>query len=82
MKTITAANANRGFSNLLREIRKGEEITILSRGKPVAKITSVNSELLQKKAMKNLLLSRLKAQDETGSRNWTRDELYNDEPCL
>jgi len=78
MKTITASNANRGFSNLLREIGKGEEIMILSRGKPVAKITSVNSEVLQKKAMKNLLLYRLKAQDVTGSRNWTRDELYKD----
>jgi len=78
MKTITAANANRGFSNLLREIRKGEEIMVLSRGKPVAKITSVNSEALQKRSMKNLLLSRLKAQGVTGSRNWTRAELYDD----
>jgi prevent-host-death family protein len=81
MKTITAANANRGFSSLLREVRKGEEITILSRGTPVAKITSVNSAALQKNAMKSLLLSRLKAQDVTGSRNWTRDELYNDSSC-
>ena len=81
MKTITAANANRGFSNLLREVSKGEEITILSRGKPVAKITSVHSEALQKTSMKNLILSRLKAQDVTGSRNWTRDELYNDSSC-
>jgi len=81
MKTITAANANRGFSSLLREVSKGEEITILSRGTPVAKITSVNSAVLQKKAMKNLLLSRLKTQDVTGSRNWTRDELYDDSAC-
>jgi prevent-host-death family protein len=78
MKTITAANANRGFSKLLREVSKGEEVTILSRGTPVAKITSVHSEALQRKAMKNLLVSRLKAQGVTGSRNWTRDELYND----
>jgi len=82
MKTITAANANRGFSNLLREVRMGEEITILSRGTPVAKITSVNSAALQKNAMKNLLLSRLKTQDVTGSRNWTRDELYEDSSCV
>lgn len=82
MKTITAANANRGFSNLLREVSRGEEITILSRGTPVAKITSVASEALQKKAMKNLLLSRLKAQEVTGTRNWTRDELYNDSLCV
>lgn len=78
MKTITAADANRGFSNLLREVREGEEIMILSRGKPVAKITSVVSEAFQKNVMKNLLLSRLKSQDATGSRNWTRDELYHD----
>jgi prevent-host-death family protein len=48
MKTITASNANRGFSKLLREVSAGEEITILSRGEPVAKITSLNSEALQK----------------------------------
>ncbi|QCQ20803.1 type II toxin-antitoxin system Phd/YefM family antitoxin [Desulfoglaeba alkanexedens] len=82
MKTITAANANRGFSNLLREVGKGEEITILSRGRPVAKITSVSSDILHKKAMKDLLVSRLKAQDVTGSRDWTRDELYGDPACV
>ncbi len=82
MKTITAANANRGFSNLLREVSKGGEIIILSRGTPVAKITSVNSEALQKNTMKTLLLSRLKAQEVTGSRNWTRDELYDDSSCV
>lgn len=78
MKTVTAADANRGFSRLLREVRDGEEVTILSRGTPVAKITSVNSAALQKKAMKNLLLSRLKTRKAAGSRNWTRDELYED----
>jgi len=78
MKTITAANANRGFSNLLREVSKGEEIMILSRGTPVAKIISVKSTVLQKNAMKNILLSRLKAQVATGVRNWTRNELYDD----
>jgi len=81
MKTITASNANRGFSNLLREVSKGEEIMILSRGTPVAKIVSVKSTALQKKATKNLLLSRLKAQGVTGPLNWTRNELYHDESC-
>jgi prevent-host-death family protein len=80
MKTVTAADANRQFSSLLRDVIKGKDVMILSRGKPVAKMTSINSEALQKKAMKDLLLSRLKTQKITGSpRNWTRDELYNDE---
>ncbi|RJP84226.1 MAG: type II toxin-antitoxin system prevent-host-death family antitoxin [Desulfobacteraceae bacterium] len=78
MKIITAANANREFSKLLRDVRKGEEITILSRGTPVAKITSVSSAALQKNAMKKLLLSRLKTEGVTGSRNWSRDELYGE----
>lgn len=78
MKTITAADANRGFSSLLREVQRGEEIMILSRGTPVAKIISVNSEALPKSEMKKILLSRLKAQGVTGFRDWTRDELYGD----
>jgi len=47
MKTITVADANRRFSDLLREVSKGKEITILSRGTPVAKIISVHSETLR-----------------------------------
>ncbi|WP_321492502.1 type II toxin-antitoxin system prevent-host-death family antitoxin [uncultured Desulfobacter sp.] len=78
MKTITASNANRKFSSLLRDVNNGEDITITSRGKPVAKIIPVKSTVMQKKAMKNLLLSRLKTQAVTGFRNWTRDELYDD----
>ena len=81
MKTITASNANRGFSSLLREVNKGEEIMITSRGTPVAKIISVKSTAHQKNAMKNILLSRLKTQAATGSRNWTRNELYDDASC-
>jgi prevent-host-death family protein len=78
MKTVTAADANRGFSNLLKQVRKGEEIIVLSRGTPVAKITSVDSDFKRKNEMKRLLLERLKSQSATGARNWTRDELYED----
>lgn len=77
MKTIAATDANRGFSGLLRQVSEGEEITILSRGKPVAKVTSVNSSTSQKNSMKKVLLTRLKAQNVTGARNWSRDELYS-----
>ena len=78
MKTISSANANRGFSKLLKEVRTGEEVTILSRGTPVAKITSVSSETIRKSAMKKFLVSRLKSQSATGIRNWTREDLYSD----
>ncbi len=78
MKTVTAANANRCFSKLLREVSQGEEFTILSRGKPVAKMTSIQTGSSERRAMKALLLSRLKSQQATGSRQWTRDELYDE----
>ena len=39
MKTISAGDANRHFSNLLRDVATGEVITVLSRGKPVATIS-------------------------------------------
>ena len=78
MKTVTSSDANREFSNLLKEVRRGEEITILSRGMPVAKITPVSSDTRQKNVMKTLLLSRLKSQSTTGFRNWVRDDLYKD----
>ncbi|MBI9085450.1 MAG: type II toxin-antitoxin system prevent-host-death family antitoxin [Desulfobacterales bacterium] len=81
MKTVTAADANRQFSKLLRDVSQGAEKTILSRGTPVAKITSVRAVAGCRRNMKGLLLSRLKAQSVTGSRNWTRDELYGDEAC-
>jgi prevent-host-death family protein len=81
MKTVTAAEANRGFSRLLREVGKGEEIVILSRGTPVAKLTPANAEAFKKNNMKRVLLSRLRAQRATGSRNWTREELYSDTSC-
>lgn len=41
MKTVSAAEANRQFSRLLREAQAGETITITSRGKPVAQLAPI-----------------------------------------
>lgn len=76
MKTVTAGDANRHFSSLLREVATGEVITVLSRGKPVATIAPVRSDSLEREAAKINLLSRLRQQTPSGARNWTRDELY------
>ncbi len=78
MKTISAADANRHFSSLLRDVATGEVITVLSRGKPVATISPVGSENLQRQAAKLGLLERLRRRKASGSRTWTRDELYQD----
>ena len=46
MKTISAGDANRHFSNLLHELATGEVITVLSHGKPVATISPARSVYL------------------------------------
>jgi prevent-host-death family protein len=43
MKTVSAAEANRQFSKILRAAAGGERITVLSRGKPVAEIGPAGS---------------------------------------
>ena len=76
MKTISAADANRHFSTLLRDVATGEVITVLSRGKPVATISPAGRENSQRETAKLSLLERLHQQKPTGARSWTRDELY------
>ena len=76
MKTISAGDANRHFSDLLREVATGEVITVLSRGKPVATIAPARAGSGQREAAKLNLLARLRQQKPSGTRNWTRNELY------
>lgn len=76
MKTITAGDANRHFSTLLRKVAAGEVITVLSRGKPVATIAPARSASGEREAAKLNLLERLHQQSPSGARDWTRDELY------
>ena len=78
MKLITAAEANRHFSTLLRAVADGERITVTSRGKPVAMISPVSKiQLPERRAAKSALLARLNALPVTGARNWSRNELYD-----
>lgn len=78
MRTVTAADANRQFSSVLREVAQGEVFTVLSRGKPVATIAPSNFSNAQRGKAKNSLLARLHDQAAMGERNWTREELYGD----
>lgn len=78
MKTITAADANRRFSGVLRDVSKGEVLMIVSRGKPVATIGPVKADSPDRKVAKKNLIDRLRQRDNSGGRNWTRNELYED----
>jgi prevent-host-death family protein len=78
MKTISAADANRHFSRVLREVAQGEHITVVSRGRPVATIAPVRNGGQERASAKRMLLERLRHQPVTGVRRWTRAELYQD----
>lgn len=41
MKTATVGDVQKNFSKILNEIHAGEEITIIKRGKPIAKLTAL-----------------------------------------
>ncbi|MGQ0594562.1 MAG: type II toxin-antitoxin system Phd/YefM family antitoxin [Gammaproteobacteria bacterium] len=78
MKTISAADANRHFSRLLREVASGETIIVTSRGKSVATMGPLAEGQTERHAARQALLQRLTAQSATGKRRWTREELYED----
>jgi prevent-host-death family protein len=77
MKFISAADANRHFSALLREVSRGARMTVTSRGKPVATISAADPvERRERVAGRRALLTRLRATPVTGARTWSRNELY------
>lgn len=78
MKTISASDANRQFSALLREVRQGVEITVTSHGKPVARLSPAESvRPVGREAARQRLVERLERQEASGHRTWSRDQLYD-----
>lgn len=79
-KTISAAEANRGFSEILRGVREGHSYVVTNHGRPVARIVPADGDDASADAAKEALLDRLRGQPIMNAGRWTRDELYEDEP--
>lgn len=77
--TVSAANANRDFSALLRQVRGGATITVTSHGRPVARLVPVAAGAPVGRSARKTLFERLAAARPTKVGNWTRDELYENE---
>lgn len=79
MKTITATEAKRQFSAMLRQVAEGHSLLVTLRGKPVASIEPVRQHTRSAiSAAKRRLLEHLDSMSISGeSRAWTRDELYD-----
>lgn len=76
--TITAADANREFSAMLRRVKRGHGFVVTSHGRPVARITPISDGERMKDAARSALLARLKAAPVRTLARWTRDELYEE----
>lgn len=78
-QAISAADANRNFSALLRAVRSGKSYVVTSHGKPVARVVPASEQCVDASASRDLLLKRLTAQQVVDVGRWTRDELYEDD---
>jgi prevent-host-death family protein len=77
---ISAAEANRSFSRLLRGVREGHSYLVTSHGQPVARLLPANGEgeheMRLRAAALEALIARVRAQPAVDIGRWTRDELY------
>jgi prevent-host-death family protein len=77
-KAVSAADANRKFSQLLQSVRKGRSYVVTSHGKPIARISPVDGAGKAETGARESLLVRLRRQPVVKAGRWTRDELYED----
>jgi len=78
-EAVSAADANRKFSLLLRGVREGQSYVVTSHGRPVARIVPAGQPDAAASRSRTALLSRLERQPVVEAGRWTRDELYEDE---
>lgn len=75
-KAISAADANRNFSQLLREVREGQSFVVTSHGRPVARLAPFRNGITTGVDARLRLLKRLRAQPVVNIGRWKRDDLY------
>ncbi len=78
-EAVSAADANRRFSLLLRGVREGRSYVVTSHGKPVARLIPAGRREEAAKSAHATLLKRLESQPVVNSGRWTREELYEDD---
>ena len=74
--SISAAEANRNFSHLLRRVRDGHTVVVTSHGRPVAKLTPIDERDRVVAGARAALFERLRDAVAIDVGRWTRDELY------
>jgi prevent-host-death family protein len=75
-KAISASDANRNFSQLLRDVCEGRSYIVTSHGRAVARIAPVREDHASAVKARSSLLARLRSQRVVKIGRWKRDELY------
>lgn len=75
---VSAADANRRFSEILRKVRKGKTVVVTSHGKAVARIVPMAEDDRTVRGARSALFERLRNQPVVDIGRWSRDELYGD----
>jgi antitoxin (DNA-binding transcriptional repressor) of toxin-antitoxin stability system len=78
-QAVSATDANRRFSELLRTVKKGRSVVVTSHGKPVAK-SRPSPRTIAAEGARSALFARLRRERVVNAGRWTRDELYDDAP--
>lgn len=74
-KTIAAAEANRNFSRILREVGAGDSFTVTSHGRPVARIVPAGA--VDREAAKQRLLQCLAEVKPMNLGKFNREDAYD-----
>ena len=75
-RSISAADADRSFAQILREVRAGSSLIMTVKGRPVARIVPFKPDADARRAARARLFERLQAQPAINLGPWTREELY------
>ena len=79
VETITATEANRRFSELVREVGAGKTFIVTSHGRPVMRLIPDGGPTeAERAAARKALFERLRDQAPVDIGPWTRAELYED----
>ncbi len=73
---VSAAEANRLFSRLLRSVREGHTYIITSHGRPVAKLVPITKNADLATAGRTVLFKRLRRERVVRIGHWKREDLY------
>jgi prevent-host-death family protein len=73
-RAISASDANQHFSELLRDVAEGQSFTVMSRGRPVARVLPVDRD--RERGSIERLLAFVAGLPIRHAGQWSRDDLY------